>query len=339
MNNLLFIGEPLQQLIQKTAASPTLTQRFAGDVTPNMSYYFCNAMNHAGNSNYTVYLLTSIGCSQDQLSNELLSYWQKEPRIDTSQVKRIRGAKIGSITNLIYNQSADASSEKFKIDRENTPTRKCLENFDNKQIEQTLSGINIVVTSAIFTGAVYNRQALVKLFETAQQRAITTVYSTNFVAAVWSLKNATGYHSKKPLDDARKWNHKMLIHTDVAFMSFENERALWNDSDIHATYTRVRKNFPNIRQLVITNGPDKFLIYDQDICQTELISPKPVPFERVIDTSGAGDSFAGVYFANRLLGRSINEASTAASEIASQVIQFEGMIPSDSFQLIYPARP
>jgi 2-dehydro-3-deoxygluconokinase len=48
--------------------------------------------------------------------------------------------------------------------------------------------------------------------------------------------------------------------------------------------------------------------------------------ERVIDTSGAGDAFNGVYLANRLQGRSPEEAAEAALLVAARVVMHAGAI-------------
>jgi len=48
--------------------------------------------------------------------------------------------------------------------------------------------------------------------------------------------------------------------------------------------------------------------------------------ERVIDTSGAGDAFNGVYLANRLQGNSPEEAAKAALLVAARVVAHAGAI-------------
>jgi 2-dehydro-3-deoxygluconokinase len=48
--------------------------------------------------------------------------------------------------------------------------------------------------------------------------------------------------------------------------------------------------------------------------------------EQVIDTSGAGDAFNGAYLANRLQGRSPDEAAQAAIQVASRVVTQAGAI-------------
>jgi 2-dehydro-3-deoxygluconokinase len=51
-----------------------------------------------------------------------------------------------------------------------------------------------------------------------------------------------------------------------------------------------------------------------------------VRVERVVDTTAAGDSFAGAYLAARLSGASAADAAVAGARLAAQVIQHRGAI-------------
>jgi 2-dehydro-3-deoxygluconokinase len=57
------------------------------------------------------------------------------------------------------------------------------------------------------------------------------------------------------------------------------------------------------------------------------------PVERVVDTTAAGDAFAGAYLAARLQSRSPGWAATIANTVASVVIQHQGAIVPREVQL------
>jgi 2-dehydro-3-deoxygluconokinase len=51
-----------------------------------------------------------------------------------------------------------------------------------------------------------------------------------------------------------------------------------------------------------------------------------VKAEKVVDATGAGDSFNGAYLAARLAGRSMQEAVTEAHRVAAVVIGHKGAL-------------
>tara|TARA_B100001105_G_C22353584_1_gene426866 strand:+ start:92 stop:397 length:306 start_codon:yes stop_codon:yes gene_type:complete len=60
------------------------------------------------------------------------------------------------------------------------------------------------------------------------------------------------------------------------------------------------------------------------------IAVPAVKVEKVVDTTGAGDSFNGGYLSARIKGESILEAARKGRRFAAQVIQYRGaVVPID----------
>jgi 2-dehydro-3-deoxygluconokinase len=75
-------------------------------------------------------------------------------------------------------------------------------------------------------------------------------------------------------------------------------------------------------EVALTLGADGCAIADGKL-RTRLPGPR---VDRVIDTSGAGDAFNGVYLAGRLQGDSPAKAAEAALRVASRVVTHAGAI-------------
>ena len=68
----------------------------------------------------------------------------------------------------------------------------------------------------------------------------------------------------------------------------------------------------------------------------ELISVPAFAVDKVVDTTGAGDSFAGGYLAARLQGQSPAVSARSGNKIASIVIQHSGaIIPREAMPVFF----
>jgi 2-dehydro-3-deoxygluconokinase len=77
-----------------------------------------------------------------------------------------------------------------------------------------------------------------------------------------------------------------------------------------------------VKEIALTLGARGCAVADAD-ARAELAGPE---VERVIDTSGAGDSFNGAYLASRLQGKTPVQAAEAGLVIASRVVAHAGAI-------------
>jgi ribokinase len=73
------------------------------------------------------------------------------------------------------------------------------------------------------------------------------------------------------------------------------------------------------RSAIVTAGSDgAYLAYDDIVMHT-----RGVPAVRVVDTTGAGDAFAGTLAGHLANGRSLAEAARLANAEAARVVQVE----------------
>ena len=96
---------------------------------------------------------------------------------------------------------------------------------------------------------------------------------------------------------------------------------------------KINKNKKRI--VVVTNGgmPAACCEYDfitQKITFSDVFSSKFVSSEKIVDTNGAGDSFAGGFLSQLMKGKSLDKCMKAGHWAASMIIQKRGChIPND----------
>lgn len=96
-----------------------------------------------------------------------------------------------------------------------------------------------------------------------------------------------------------------------------------------------KKNKNKNRVLVITAGPDPAWVAEYNFAEDRLVHcngypVQPVNKEDIIDTNGAGDSFAGGFLSQYMKGQSIEDSMIAGHWAAAIIIQKRGFqIPFD----------
>lgn len=96
-----------------------------------------------------------------------------------------------------------------------------------------------------------------------------------------------------------------------------------------------KKNKNKKRVVVITWGPNPAYVCQYDFVKNKMtfrgiFPPNDIPDDKVIDTNGAGDAFAGGFLSRYVKGKSLNEAISAGHWAAGQIIQARGcQFPQD----------
>lgn len=120
---------------------------------------------------------------------------------------------------------------------------------------------------------------------------------------------------------AREVFEQAAGRSDIVLATFDDEMALAGDATPDDTVARYRELGP--REVLVKLGAGGVLVAE-GISRCEHVEATPVA--KVVDTTAAGDSFAGAYLAGRLAGMQAPEAAGLGAELAAVVVQSPGAI-------------
>ncbi len=270
------------------AAGGTYLRGVAGD-TLNTAVY----LRRGG---LQVQYLSAVG---DDVFSAAIIDLLREEGIDHSTVAVFPGRQPGLY--VIHN---DATGERsFSYWRDQSPAR---ERFDRpvhlKDIDAFyFSGITLAICRS-------GLENLRHLLEDLRRRHCKIVFDPNFRPSLWDDVN-----------QAREHYRAILPLCDTVLPTLEDETALWGLDSVDSCYDFYRDL--GVGELVIkTPGLQAIGFLHDESCP---IQATPV---EVVDTTGAGDAFAGGYLAARLQGQGLGEAIVAGQTLAARVVRHRGAI-------------
>lgn len=107
---------------------------------------------------------------------------------------------------------------------------------------------------------------------------------------------------------------------DIVLPTHGDEAPLFGDKSVDDTADRYLEL--GVEEVVVKDGSDEALIATAH----ERVRMAPPPGAKVVDATGAGDSFNGAYLSARLQGKSLRDAAEAAHRIAGIVIGHKGAL-------------
>jgi 2-dehydro-3-deoxygluconokinase len=293
MSRALCIGECMVEL--REASDGRLDRGFAGDVLNTAVYLKRSA------PGLSVAFVTATG--DDPLSLQMRQKWAAED-IDDSLAFVSPGKRPG----LYLIETDDAGERQFHYWRGESAARDWLQMLSRNGAESLatadlvyLSGISLAILSPAD-----RKQALSML--AASKGGPLIAFDPNVRPVLWSDP-----------EEARETTRAMAGLADILLPSCDDMDLLFGTAAPAEQIARLKSY--GAQEIALTLGAGGCLLGDG----AALPAPRPT---RVVDTSGAGDSFNGAYLAARLTGAGPRDAATAGLALAAQVVAETGAITS-----------
>ncbi|WP_320750920.1 2-dehydro-3-deoxygluconokinase [Enterobacter roggenkampii] len=294
------IGECMIELSQKGAE---VSRGFGGD-TLNTSVYIARQVAPEA---LTVNYVTALGT--DSFSQQMLEAWQSE-HIDTSLIQRMENRLPG----LYYIETDDTGERTFYYWRNEAAAKFWLESEDAAAICEALSTFDYLYLSGISLAILSptSREKLLSLLRECRANGGKVIFDNNYRPRLWASREET-----------QQVYQQMLQYTDIAFLTLDDEDALWGEKPVEDVIARTQA--AGVSEVVIKRGAEPCLVAITGEAVVEVPAVK-LAKEKVIDTTAAGDSFSAGYLAVRLTGGTPEAAAQRGHLTASTVIQYRGAI-------------
>lgn len=298
--SLLSLGECMVEL--SPTASGDYARGFAGD-TFNTAWYARRLLP----ADWSVAYGSCIGT--DAVSDEMTAFIAGEG-IDTSALRRLPDRTVG-----LYMISLKNGERSFSYWRGQSAAR-CLAD-DPTWLSSVLSGRQIIHFSAITLAILTPDQRRHFCAAVAQARAAGSLvaFDTNLRPRLW--------------DGADAMRAGVMLGAsvaDIVLPSFDEETGLWGDST--PTDTLLRYQQAGATRIVVKDGGGPVTLWSKDHGSRQHAAQ---PVAQIVDTTAAGDSFAGGFLAHLALGQTEDQATQAAIALAAQVIQARGALVPNLF--------
>lgn len=299
------IGECMIELSQKGAE---VSRGFGGD-TLNTSVYIARQVAPEA---LAVNYVTALGT--DSFSQQMLEAWQSE-NVQTSLIQRMENRLPG----LYYIETDSTGERTFYYWRNEAAAKFWLESEDSAAICEELATFDYLYLSGISLAILSpsSREKLLSLMHECRANGGKVIFDNNYRPRLWASREET-----------QQVYQQMLQCTDIAFLTLDDEDALWGEKPVEEVMARTHA--AGVSEVVIKRGADSCLV---SVAGDAVIDVPAVKLakDKVVDTTAAGDSFSAGYLAVRLTGGTPEEAAKRGHLTASTVIQYRGaIIPRDA---------
>lgn len=299
------IGECMIELSQKGAE---VSRGFGGD-TLNTSVYIARQVAPEA---LAVNYVTALGT--DSFSQQMLEAWQSE-NVQTSLIQRMENRLPG----LYYIETDSTGERTFYYWRNEAAAKFWLESEDSAAICEELATFDYLYLSGISLAILSpsSREKLLSLMHECRANGGKVIFDNNYRPRLWASREET-----------QQVYQQMLHCTDIAFLTLDDEDALWGEKPVEEVIARTHD--AGVSEVVIKRGADSCLV---SVAGEAVIDVPAVKLakDKVVDTTAAGDSFSAGYLAVRLTGGTPEDAAKRGHLTASTVIQYRGaIIPRDT---------
>ncbi|WP_058910487.1 sugar kinase [Entomohabitans teleogrylli] len=305
IQKIAVIGECMIEMSEKGSS---VSRGFGGD-TLNTSVYIARQVPA---ERLSVHYVTALG--EDSFSQQMLDAWHTE-NVHTDLTQRLANRLPG----LYYIETDDSGERTFWYWRNEAAARFWLETDRAPQICAELARFDFLYLSGISLAILspQSREKLLTLLRQCRANGGKVIFDNNYRPRLWSSKEET-----------RQVYRQMLECTDIAFLTLDDEDALWGEKPLEEVIARTHD--AGVQEVVIKRGADSCLVAIQGQPLVDVPAVK-LAKDRVVDTTAAGDSFSAGYLAVRLLGGDAGAAARRGHLTASTVIQYRGaIIPRDA---------
>jgi 2-dehydro-3-deoxygluconokinase len=303
MRRVLCVGECMVELTELGAR--TLSLGFSGD-TYNTAVYL-NRVAAELDVELEVGYLTGLG--DDDYSAAMREAWGAEGIVDRALLVPDRTPGLYAI------RTSREGERRFTYWRDRSAAgallaeRDWVDNIDGDVVH--LSGVTLQLTSPA------SRQLLLRRLIALRDEGCWISFDMNYRPAGWP----------SAADAAAVMDEFCAVST-VVLSSGDDERLLHGARDPRQDIRRIADLGPD--EVVLREGPDgAYVLADGQIEHASAIT-----VNRVVDTTAAGDAFAGGYLAARLNGRAPSQAARIANRVAAVVIQHKGAIAPSGVPLV-----
>ena len=293
--SLLVIGECMMEL---SGDGDFYERAFAGDT------YNCAVYAKRRHEDIDVQILTAVG--SDPVSEAMVAQWNRDC-IGHSLVMTSATAHPG-----VYAISTDDDGERsFTYWRRHSAATELM-SLMSEDTRQGIARFNWIFFSGISLAilADEDKAAFLALIVELKGQGKTIAFDPNYRPVLWRDRS----HAKHWLTEAYRL-------TDIALPGLLDHKEIFGHQSSEEVKTFLQDL--QVSEIVLKADVSSILGYlgDSDpVHLTPTVEPNPK------DTTGAGDSFAGTYLAERMVGTSMPDAIRSAIKVANLVVRYHGAI-------------
>lgn len=246
---------------------------------------------------------TAVG--SDHFSQQMLAEFSRHGMSEKGvAISKNKNAGLYSIVNDI------AGERSFDYWRDQSAARSMMSL--HQAVGTVLETMDLVYFSGISLGILSDedKYALLTMLENQKSQGALIAFDPNFRVQMWNGRS-----------HAATWFERAYQLADIALPGLDDHHHVFG----HNGPEEVVEYLNQIRcpEFIVKAGPQGMFCYLRgSLCHQQPFNPAPV--QR--DATAAGDSFAGVYLANRLAGKDVPQSVRAADAAARIVVQYQGAI-------------
>jgi 2-dehydro-3-deoxygluconokinase len=276
-----------------------LEQRFGGD-TLNTCAYLKKLSPHSGKVSY----VTALGT--DPLSRSLIEQW-KTLNIDTEWVFTDNKRNVG----IYFIENDDNGERKFHYWRNDSAAKFVMTQPGISGVFSSIRDFDAIFLSGISLAILpeNDRELLLSHLSDLRRYGVRVIFDGNYRPSLWPSTAS-----------ARAMYQKLYSLSDIALLTFDDEKLLWGDADVDASFARLSEF--SVPQLIVKDGANGCYC----MAEKEVYHVRTDTVTNVVDTTAAGDSFNAGFLLAHLNGQSLYSCGELGNRVAGQVIQKQGAI-------------